>query len=191
MPPTGNPPNLRELRAFCARFAFSFRCCPFLSPPSSSRTAYRLRLRSSPRTLTPSFLLSSKSLARFGCSLINALTTPHCRYQLFAVSSGKALCIHFSSCRERTPRRSNDRFAPSRVVTRDIRPLVLLLLSEKSHAASLLLACKRARDAPTCYQLFSVSSGKVLCIHFPSCRERTPGVPRRCTWANAVRSVDG
>ena len=57
---------------------------------SSSRTAYRLRLRSSPRTLTPSFLLS-----------------------------------------------------------------------EKSHAASLLLACKRARDAPTCYQLFSVSSGQV------------------------------
>ena len=33
------------------------------------------------------------------------------------------------------------------------------LLSEKSHAASLLLACKRARNAPTCYQLFSVSSG--------------------------------
>ena len=33
------------------------------------------------------------------------------------------------------------------------------LLSEKSHAASLLLACKRARDAPTCYQLFSVSRG--------------------------------
>ena len=34
----------------------------------------------------PSFLLSSKSLARLGCSLINALTTPRCRYQLFAVS---------------------------------------------------------------------------------------------------------
>ena len=126
---------------------------------SSSRTAHRLRLRSSTRTLAPSLLLSSKSLARFGCSLINALTTPRCRYQLFAVSRGKVLCIHFPSCRERTPRRSNDRFAPSRMVTRDIRPLVLLLLSEKSHAASLLLACKRARDAPTCYQLFSVSSG--------------------------------
>ena len=60
---------------------------------SSSRTAYRLRLRSSPRMLTPSFLLS-----------------------------------------------------------------------EKSHAASLLLACKRARDAPTCYQLFSVSGGVVMCL---------------------------
>ena len=60
---------------------------------SSSRTAYRLRLRSSPRTLSPSFLLS-----------------------------------------------------------------------EKSHAASLLLACKRARDAPTCYQLFSVSGDVVLCL---------------------------
>ena len=52
-------------------------------------------------TLAPSFLLSSKSLARFGCSLINALTTPHCRYQLFAVSSGRVLCL--ISCRERTP----------------------------------------------------------------------------------------
>ena len=50
------------------------------------------------------------------------------------------------------------------MVTRDIRPLVLLLLSEKSHVASLLLACKRARDAPTCYQLFSVSGGRVLCL---------------------------
>ena len=85
---------------------------------SSSRTAHRLRLRSSPRTLTPSFLLS-----------------------------------------------------------------------EKSHAASLLLACKRARDAPTCYQLFSVSGGRVLCLS--SCRERTPGVPRWKTRANAIRTVDG
>ena len=61
-------------------------------------------------------------------------------------------------------RRHKDRFAPSRASARDIRPLVLLLLSEKSHAASLLLACKRARDAPTCYQLFSVSGGRVLCL---------------------------
>ena len=101
---------------------------------SSSRTAHRLRLRSSPRTLSPSFLLS-----------------------------------------------------------------------EKSHAASLLLACKRARDAPTCYQLFSVSSGKVnffftnrcrcrlfavssgRVLYLFSCRERTPGVPRWETRANAVR----
>ena len=64
-------------------------CCSLVNALSSSRTAHRLRLRSSPRTLTPSFLLSSKSLARFGCSLINALTTPRCRYQLFAVSRGQ------------------------------------------------------------------------------------------------------
>ena len=87
---------------------------------SSSRTAHRLRLRSSPRTLSPSFLLS-----------------------------------------------------------------------EKSHAASLLLACKRAHDAPTCYQLFSVSGGRVLCIVLSACRERTLGVPRKKTWADAVRSGDG
>ena len=31
----------------------------------------------------------------------------------------------------------------------------LLLLSVKSHAAALLLACKRTRDAPPCYQLFT------------------------------------
>ena len=85
---------------------------------SSSRTAYRLRLRSSPRTLTPSFLLS-----------------------------------------------------------------------EKSHAASLLLACKRARDAPTYYQLFSVLRGQVLCLF--SCRERTPGVPRWKSCADDAWSVDG
>ena len=47
------------------------------------------------------------------------------------------------------------------------------LLSEKSHAASLLLACKRARDAPTCYQLFSVSGGRVLCIVLSACRRKT------------------
>ena len=58
-----------------------------------------MRLRSSPRTLTPSFLLSSKSLARLGCSLINALTTPHCRYQLFAVSGGQADFFFTNRCR--------------------------------------------------------------------------------------------
>ena len=58
------------------------------------------------------------------------------------------------------------------MVTRDIRPLVLLLLSEKSHAASLLLACKRARDAPTCYQLFSVSSGQADFFFTNRCRCR-------------------
>ena len=115
-------------------------------------------------------LLSSKSLARLGCSLINAFTTPHCRYQLFAVSRGKVLCIHFPSCRERTPRRSKDRCAPSRVVTRDIRPLALFLRSEKSHAASLLLTYKCARDAPTCYQLFSVSGGQADFIFTNRCR---------------------
>ena len=147
--------------------------------------------RAAARDIRPLVLLlrSSKSLARLGCSLINAFTTPHCRYQLFAVSRGKVLCIHFPSCRERTPRRSKDRCAPSRVVTRDIRSLVLLLLSEKSHAASLLLAYKCARDAPTCYQLFSVSGGQAdfiftnrcRCERFSvsggkvsSCRERTP-----------------
>ena len=56
--------------------------------------------------LAPSFLLSSKSLARFGCSLINALTTPRCRYQLFAVSSGRVLCPFLSACRWKT--RAND-----------------------------------------------------------------------------------
>ena len=92
--------------------------------------------RAAARDIRPLVLLlrSSKSLARLGCSLINAFTTPHCRYQLFAVSRGKVLCIHFPSCRERTPRRSKDRCAPSRVVTRDIRSLVLLLLSSKSLA---------------------------------------------------------
>ena len=49
--------------------------------------------------LTPSFLLSSKSLARFGCSLINALTTPRCRYQLFAVSGGYGDFTFTNHCR--------------------------------------------------------------------------------------------
>ena len=30
-----------------------------------------------------------------------------------------------------------------------------------------------------------------MCIVLSSCRERTPGVPRKKTWADAVRSVDG
>ena len=33
----------------------------------------------------PSFLLSAKSHARLACSVASALTTAHCRYQLFAV----------------------------------------------------------------------------------------------------------
>ena len=40
-------------------------------------------------------------------------------------------------------------------------------------------------------RLFAVSGGRVLCIVLSSCRERTPGVPRKKTWADAVRSVDG
>ena len=71
--------------------------------------------------------------------------------------------------KEHPLRRSKDRCAPSRAAARDIRPLVLLLLSEKSHAASLLLACERARDAPTCYQLFSVSSGQADFIFTNRC----------------------
>ena len=102
------------------------------------------------------------------------------------------LCIRRGS-KGAPARRRKDRCAPSRVVTRDIRPLVLLLLSEKSHAASLLLAYKCARDAPTCYQLFSVSDGQadfiftnrcrcrlfaVSCGKVSFCRERAPSVPR-------------
>ncbi|MDY4256087.1 MAG: hypothetical protein SOX69_10270, partial [Oscillospiraceae bacterium] len=89
--------------------------------------AHRLRLRSSPRTLPPSFLLSSKSLARFGCSLINALTTPRCRYQLFAVSRGKVLCINLPLAGNTVPislhRPDGFRFPPVRVVRIITHPL--------------------------------------------------------------------
>ena len=43
----------------------------------------------------------------------------------------------------------------------------LFLTSVKSHAAALLLACKRARDAPPCYQLFT---GKRARDAPPCCR---------------------
>ena len=102
-------PALRRVTSACLSCSSSPKkvtprlCCSLVNALSSSRTAYRLRLRSSPRTLTPSFLLS-----------------------------------------------------------------------EKSHAASLLLACKRARNAPTCYQLFSVSSGQVLCLSSGGKRVNVP-----------------
>ena len=40
-----------------------------------------------------------------------------------------------------------------------------------------------------CNRFYVYGRGRVLCLS--SCRERTPGVPRWKTWANAVRSVDG
>ena len=42
----------------------------------------------------PLFFLSAKSHARLSCSLINALTTLSCRYQLFAVLGACSQCSH-------------------------------------------------------------------------------------------------
>ncbi|MDY4255824.1 MAG: hypothetical protein SOX69_08920 [Oscillospiraceae bacterium] len=52
------------------------------------------------------------------------------------------------------------------MVTRDIRSLVLLLLSEKSHAASLLLACKRALVVTDCASLAAAFLAAMLTPSF-------------------------
>ena len=103
------------------------------------------------------------------CALFCGLLTRSQRADLlptfFGIKrSGFVLC--FAACRERTPRRRKDRCAPSRAAARDIRPLVLLLLSSKSHAR---FGCSliNALTTPHCrYQLFAVSRGQVLCIIF-------------------------
>ena len=46
------------------------------------------------QSTVPLFFLSAKSHARLSCSLINALTTLRCRYQLFAVIGACSLCSH-------------------------------------------------------------------------------------------------
>ena len=51
-------------------------------------------------------------------------------------------------------------------MTRDIRPLFLLLASEKSHAAVRLLVCKQTRDGSLLLPTFFGSSGRVSCMNF-------------------------
>ena len=162
-------------------------------------------------TLTPSFLLSEKShaaslllackrardaptcyqLFSVSSGQVDFFFTNHCRCRLFAVLSGRVLCLF--SCRERTlgvPRwetRANDvrsgdgkhkiygtntqcKFQPMQCPSVDGRFVIIVCIFSRSAQVH------RPYD----------SSGQVS-----ACRERTPGVPRWETRANDVRSVDG
>ena len=53
-----------------------------------------MRHRAFTKSTVPLFFLFAKSHARLSCSLINALTTLSCRYQLFAVLGACSHCSH-------------------------------------------------------------------------------------------------
>ena len=55
------------------------------APRQNELHSLRLFCYAKNQSTVPLFFLSAKSHARLSCSLINALTTLSCRYQLFAV----------------------------------------------------------------------------------------------------------
>ena len=69
------------------RFDFNeLSAAPEAVPPRQNKLHYlRLFCYAKNQSTVPLFFLSAKSHARLSCSLINALTTLSCRYQLFAV----------------------------------------------------------------------------------------------------------
>ena len=96
-------------------------------------------------------LLFAKSHARLTCSVAGALTTVRCRYQLFAS------CVGVSPpAKTVKTRRRKLHIACGGFFAKAAGVLIpLLLLFAKGHAAPSLLACRRARNAPACYQPFS------------------------------------
>ena len=63
-------------------------------PPRQNKLhSLRLFCFAKNQSTVPLFFLSAKSHARLSCSLINALTTLSCRYQLFAVLGACSRCL--------------------------------------------------------------------------------------------------
>ncbi len=76
------------------------------TPATSSQATYRLRRFFYRLALIPLLLLSETGHAQVACSVVNALTTAHCRYQLLRFTDSRKGCPYgmiYNSLRAKSP----------------------------------------------------------------------------------------